>query len=445
MKTYDELVRECTTRELRAKCERRGLPSTGNKDELAKRIVARKLQNCDGGAKLCKTLEKDRLQGKDGKTLEKDGLRGKDGKTLEKDGLQSKDDASNGSQDEFQCSNDEKMRRKPVKERRDQLQFYDVEGSIEEFSGSKFEDVRLWLEEFDDVAEMAGYSSKQRILMCKKFLRGTARNFIFAEGTATSWREMKRMLVDEFGKRISSVEIHRRLSSKKKKDDETYLDYVYEIQRIGKMGNVDESSLCEYVCDGIPGDEMEKIVLYDAKTIRELKMKLERYERQMEIRKKYVEVEDEDEISEEDYDSEEEDEEAEEIEENSDDETSEENDEESEGSDEKSEDEESEVEKSETWVNSIIVEEDVQITSPEMKSEENDDQADDEKMNDKNDVKKSVSKLEVVAVMNERRIFEIAEMEFYEEMMKKLSENNSGPRMLYVDYREINSKIKELW
>lgn len=159
--------------------------------------------------------------------------------------------------------------------------FRDIEDSLEKFNGNKNQDIHAWIAEFEEVAKMAGWTPQQKILICRKMMQGTARNFIFAQKCVSSWLGMKKMLIEEFGKKISVAEIHRRLANRTKKKDETYMDYVYEMQRIAKMGDLDDTTICEYICDGVPGDAMNKINLYEAETLKVLKNRLERYEKQM--------------------------------------------------------------------------------------------------------------------------------------------------------------------
>lgn len=56
-----------------------------------------------------------------------------------------------------------------------------------------------------------------------------------------------------------------------KKDDETNLDYLYEMLSIATQGNVDIPAVITYTVDGLPGLSKEKHFLYEPETLKELK------------------------------------------------------------------------------------------------------------------------------------------------------------------------------
>lgn len=80
----------------------------------------------------------------------------------------------------------------------------------------------------------------------------------------------------EFLQRIDSHEVHKQLARRKKKNDETY-EYCYRMLKIASQAKVELSAIIQYIIDGISDDEVNKIVLYGARNISELKRKFNIY------------------------------------------------------------------------------------------------------------------------------------------------------------------------
>lgn len=54
------------------------------------------------------------------------------------------------------------------------------------------------------------------------------------------------------------------------------MEYAYKMKKIAKKGNIEEAALL-YIIKGIPDDNNNKIILYEANTFEALKTKLETY------------------------------------------------------------------------------------------------------------------------------------------------------------------------
>lgn len=115
------------------------------------------------------------------------------------------------------------------------------------------------------------------MIYSKRLLKGTAKLFLEPINT-TSWNEIKEGLFTEFGNKISSAEAHRLLQSTKKKNSESFRDYVYRMREIGSANSIEDESVIQYVVEGINDERRNKITLYGVKSFDELKVKLESYE-----------------------------------------------------------------------------------------------------------------------------------------------------------------------
>lgn len=61
-------------------------------------------------------------------------------------------------------------------------------------------------------------------------MEGQAKLFLEYESNATTWSALKDELVDEYGKELNSAMIHKQLSERKKKSNETSIEYTTKNQ-----------------------------------------------------------------------------------------------------------------------------------------------------------------------------------------------------------------------
>lgn len=155
--------------------------------------------------------------------------------------------------------------------------FKDVEESIDTFSGDDDKDIKLWVREFDDMAKLCEWNVIQKTIYAKRLLRGSARLFVKSDGGGKSWERMKTALKAEFAKRVDSRAVHKELQRRKKKADESYHEYCYQMAEIASRASIETKAVIQYIIDGIEDEGYRKMVLYGAKTIRELKDRLDIY------------------------------------------------------------------------------------------------------------------------------------------------------------------------
>jgi hypothetical protein len=150
----------------------------------------------------------------------------------------------------------------------------DIDDALQKFSGDDGYTIAKFIEDFEETAEIMEWTSIEKFVYGKKSLSGTARLFLRSEHGVRSWKILKKRLLEEFGKHTNSAEIHKKLSSRKKKSDETFQQYLFSMKEIASQGDVEESALIDYVVQGIPDEETNKSILYGAKSIKHLKEKL---------------------------------------------------------------------------------------------------------------------------------------------------------------------------
>lgn len=116
---------------------------------------------------------------------------------------------------------DEEEEERPSRSRRSNqptLSFKHVEDALETFSGDGHENIVKWITNIEEIAEICKWSDAQTVMYGRRLLRGSAKLFMTFECSAKTWRKMKKVLRNEFGKSVNRKEVHRRLAKRKKKD-----------------------------------------------------------------------------------------------------------------------------------------------------------------------------------------------------------------------------------
>lgn len=146
------------------------------------------------------------------------------------------------------------------------------------FSGDDALSIKKWLEDFDDVAKISNWSEIYKITYAKSLLEGSAERFILYEKNKKTWALCKQALVNDSGETVDSNEIHKRLVRGRKKSDESYYEFVYRMMEIAAQANVETTTVIQYNIEGITDDATNKVILYGAETIEQLKMRLVQYQ-----------------------------------------------------------------------------------------------------------------------------------------------------------------------
>lgn len=147
----------------------------------------------------------------------------------------------------------------------------DIEDSLTSFSGSGSLQIEEWLDDFQQNAIAVHWNELQKFIYAKHFLKGAATIFIRSQRDVTDWNSLMQALRSEFGTKVSSIEVHRMLRNRRKRSNEDLREYLYSLMEIGKPIRLDDMSLIEYFIEGIPDSRQNKINLYQAKSIAELK------------------------------------------------------------------------------------------------------------------------------------------------------------------------------
>ena len=213
-----------------------------------------------------------------------------DGDTVEDDkiennlGRKNSDVISNASQDEEIIEDDaisvadtEKSHQKMTP--KFMMTFRDVEETVNTFDGDESCSIHKWISDLEETAIIMNWNDIEKLIYGKRLLKADALLFIKSEKGITTWNILKSKLIKEFGRTTSSASIHRALATRRKKKDETVSQYLLSMRELATRGEIEDAALIEYVIEGLPDEEINKTVLYGAKTISEFKEKLKIYEK----------------------------------------------------------------------------------------------------------------------------------------------------------------------
>lgn len=188
------------------------------------------------------------------------------------------DNTSSGNDDNNDPNDNQQPRGETVTRTNDEMSattisFRDVEDALTKFNGAPHDDIIQWLEEFETTAETCKWNPVQKYLFTRKLLAGEARKAVEAKRDLKTFDELKAYLLEEYKEEVSFIEIHEKLTKKRKTKNETYMEFMYEMLKIGK-NKMDQKSMIRYIVDGLYEERHQKITLYESKTYDELKSKL---------------------------------------------------------------------------------------------------------------------------------------------------------------------------
>ena len=238
----DEQVAQMQIPELKNELKRRRLRLVGTKRELVARLLAAIRLEWEHGAREEDDDDDDDLEDDD------DDEMGVIGDRLD----------GNGPGNHDLNSQDDGVRVTPVGRRRRQderkctvLTFEDVEDSLKKFSGDDLPNVTQWIRDFEEMAEVCGWSDIHMVVFARKLLTGSAQAFVRQKRCMKSWAKFKKALVDEFEDVVSDRQVHQELARRTKRADKNLLQYMYSMREIAGKGRVDTQSLIDYIIQGI--------------------------------------------------------------------------------------------------------------------------------------------------------------------------------------------------
>lgn len=158
----------------------------------------------------------------------------------------------------------------------------DVEDSMAYFTGDDNASIKKWIADFEDLSMLLQWNELQKLIYAKRMLKGSAKQFIAAERGILSWKDLQQRLKNEFASETNSATVHSRLFRRRKLPHETSRQYLYAMREIASEGNVENEALIEYIINGIQDNEYNKSILYQSRTLAEIKKNLKLYDKMRE-------------------------------------------------------------------------------------------------------------------------------------------------------------------
>ncbi|XP_036343122.1 uncharacterized protein LOC118752357 [Rhagoletis pomonella] len=138
--------------------------------------------------------------------------------------------------------------------------------------------IKQWFDNFDQNAEAYELTPKQKYVQARGKVVKVAQ--LFLESVSVSdYETLKQLLIREFHKELSSADLHKKLSNRKKKDCENFHEYILKMEKIACCGNIEDASVIRYIVDGLKIQNEYKYALYSTKSFSELKVQYEIVER----------------------------------------------------------------------------------------------------------------------------------------------------------------------
>lgn len=283
-------VEVLTVEELRAKLESMDLPTTGTKAVLRERLRGALEPEEDPDvedltcekidamkkAELQRRLEVLSLKATGNKKELQDRLKA----ALELNEKEEEDEDEEEDLSEEESNEEEEIARSTNRRSRGapMLTYRDVEDALETFSGDDSQKFERWITQFEETAHLCSWTNVQKVIYAKRLLRGSAKLFANYECSAKSWTKFRNSLKEEFSAVTNTKMVHQQLSQIKKKADESYQEYIYRVLDIASHAEMELEAKIQYIIDGIQDYESNKMILYGAKTIKELRQKFVHYE-----------------------------------------------------------------------------------------------------------------------------------------------------------------------
>ncbi|XP_041451654.1 uncharacterized protein LOC121405119 [Drosophila obscura] len=109
---------------------------------------------------------------------------------------------------------------------------------VPEFDGVSIP-IQQWIKCFDENADAYELTDKQKYVNARIKIKGTAKLFLETT-TVSDYHTLIGLLLDEFDKTLTSAEVHKQLSERKKHENENFHEYVLNMRKIAALGCVDD-------------------------------------------------------------------------------------------------------------------------------------------------------------------------------------------------------------
>ncbi|XP_031632439.1 uncharacterized protein LOC116346498 [Contarinia nasturtii] len=149
---------------------------------------------------------------------------------------------------------------------------------VNKFDGTELHDVTKWIENLENVFAMFRYGDRDKLVATRHLMTGRAKRF--AEITsAFAYEQFKQALLTEYERAYTVQDVFSQLKARVIKPDETPREYIIEMQHIASRSMIPEADLIDLIISGLNDKSVHASILYGARTLADLKLLTERYEK----------------------------------------------------------------------------------------------------------------------------------------------------------------------
>lgn len=164
-------------------------------------------------------------------------------------------------------------------ERRSKMMKYeDVDGSFRKFEGAEDQNIFVWMEAFDRMCMDAEWDDFRKLTYLRRSIKNVAYDVALMDG-GDSYDSVKEVLLSQFGHDWKPCNAIRRIVARKKKVNETPMEYMTAMRRLGSAAKLDNATIAMFVVDGLDVEPTWKFVLSRITDLVELREAIEHAER----------------------------------------------------------------------------------------------------------------------------------------------------------------------
>ncbi|KAK9712740.1 hypothetical protein QE152_g24733 [Popillia japonica] len=118
-----------------------------------------------------------------------------------------------------------------------------------------------WVRKVEAIAEIFKWDDKTLLFNAITKLGGAAK--LWFDGIReqiTNWMSFRSRIILDFPSVYDDADIHYELSKRRKRNDETYEQYVYHMKAVASKGDLNDRSVLKYIIGGIGDRELAKLL-----------------------------------------------------------------------------------------------------------------------------------------------------------------------------------------
>lgn len=163
-------------------------------------------------------------------------------------------------------------------QRTKRFKYKDVDGSFRKFEGAADQNIFVWMKSFDQMCTGAKWDDFEKLTYLRRSIKGVAYDVALLDG-GESYDNVKKILLAQFVNEWTPYRAIRSITERKKKPNETPMQYMTDMRRFGQAARLDDASIAMFAVDGLDMEPSWKFVLSRITDLLELRLAMEDAER----------------------------------------------------------------------------------------------------------------------------------------------------------------------